>query len=297
MSTIAVGEASGHSNIGPTWDEDKPVDQGMLETSRNLQPELPPTAQNMFIGTANSSNIASSSTVSQAKAIIKPSAEDIAVSEAIDAIEDLTSDFEAITDESNTEEVPCELVPKAAKRGNSKGHKLKSGAGPSQKMERARFRLINDSPGNNNTGPFSSGDGYENGSLSSPWTDDESWGTPSFLRYDAERPPVYRSMPPHKTVRQRVASLKRKVVQSARTDLDWVKGAITSIYTKSGAEYPELKARSTEKSRVGSEDSSILSLRGGAGDIWSLDGGGNDIMGFGGGSNACVSSCTHKFRP
>lgn len=94
---------------------------------------------------------------------------------------------------------------------------------------------------------------------------------------------------------QRVASLKHKIVKIARTDMDWVKGAMASIRIKAGVEYPRLKVNSTDNLRGGLKDSSNLSLRGGGGDISSLNGGGNDIFGLDGGSGTCVSIYAHIF--
>ena len=295
MSRNGSGEASGHGNIGSKWDENKIVDRGVLGTSKS-----PPTPQNMTIDTTNPPRIAysqvrSPSIVPQAKAIITPSAEEMAVSEAIDAIEELTSDFEAVTDESNTEEIPSELTRKSTKQRKTQIPKLKSAAGPSRKREWPRTGSVNDNSDNNNPGRLPSKDAYENSPASSLWTDDESWDTPSYLRYDPERPVLYRSVPPRKTMRQRVASLKHKVVKIARTDMDWVKGAMASIRIKAGVECPRLRVNSTENLHGGSKDSSNLSLRGGAGDISSLNDGGNDLFGFGGGSETCVSVYAHIF--
>lgn len=295
MSRNGSGEASGHGNIESKWDENKIVDRGVLGTSKS-----PPTPQNMTIDTTNPPRIAypqvrSPSIVPQAKAIITPSAKEMAVSEAIDAIEELTSDFEAVTDESNTEEIPSELTPKGTKRRKTQIPKLKSAAGPSRKREWPRTGSVNDNSDNNNPGRLPSEDAYENSPASSLWTDDESWDTPSYLRYDPERPVLYRSVPPRKTMRQRVASLKHKVVKIARTDMDWVKGAMASIRIKAGVECPRLRVNSTENLHGCSKDSSNLSLRGGAGDISSLNDGGNDLFGFGGGSETCVSVYAHIF--
>ncbi|OBT69835.1 hypothetical protein VE03_00987 [Pseudogymnoascus sp. 23342-1-I1] len=286
MSTDGTGEATGHANIGSKWDENKIVGRGALEASTFV---LLPTSRNMTVDTTNSPGIVHPgvcppSTVSQSKGIIGHSVEDMAVLEAIDAIEDLTSDFEADTDESNTEEIPCELTPKGTKHRSTQNHMSKPDAGPSQNNDCTRTRSVN-----NKSSSLPSEDVCENSPESSLWADDESWDTPSFLRYDPERPVLYRAAPPRKTMRQRVTSLKHKVVNIARGDLDWVKGAVANIRSKADVEYPKLRVKSTGKLRGGSKDSSNLSLRGGAGDISSLNGGGNDIFGLGGGSDTCCS--------
>ncbi|KFY61752.1 hypothetical protein V496_04910 [Pseudogymnoascus sp. VKM F-4515 (FW-2607)] len=295
MSTNGTGEATGHTIKGSKWDEDEIVDRVVLEESKVYST----SPRNMAVDIANSSGIVypgacPSTTVPQDKDNITLSAEDMAVAEAIDAIDDLSTDFEIVTDESNTEEVPSYLTPKRTKCRNTQIPKPKSTAEPFQKMISPRTGSLNNSPDNNNPGPFPSQCAYDNSPESSMWADDESWDTPSYLRYDPERPILYPAVPPRKKMRQRVASLKHKVVKIARTDLDWVKEAMASIRIKAGEEFPRLKANSAESIRNGLKNSSGLSLRGGAGDISSLNGGGNDIFGFGVGIDSCCSQLSSR---
>lgn len=269
------------------------VNRGVLEESKVYST----SPRNMAVDIANSSGIiypvvCPSTTVPQEKDNITLSAEDRAVAEAIDAIDDLTSDFEVVTDDSNTEEVPSDLTPKRTKCRNTQMPKPKSTAEPFQTKNSPRTGSLDNSPDNNNPGPFPSQDACDNSPKSSLWADDESWDTPSYLRYDPERPILYPVVPPRKKMRQRVASLKHKVVKIARTDLDWVKGAMVTIRIKAGAEFPRLKVNSADNIPEGSKNSSGLSLRGGAGDISSLNDGGNDIFGFGVGIGSCVSIYT-----
>ncbi|KFY41669.1 hypothetical protein V494_02867 [Pseudogymnoascus sp. VKM F-4513 (FW-928)] len=291
-TTNTAREASGHVKISSKWDEITAVDR---ETSEKLRLGLLLSSKSIDINTTNSPGIVypsvcSSSAICQIKTVTTPSAEDIAVSEAIDAIEDLTSDFEAVTDESNTEEVPSELTPKVTKRKNTRVSKMKSAAEPSQKTQWPRTWSANDSLCNDNSGPKTIEDSCKNSPPSSLWTDSESWDTPSFLRYDAERPSRYRFVRPRETVRQRVTSLKHKVVEIARTDLGWVKEAMGNIRIKASPENPNHRVKSAENSRESSrDDSTNLSMRGGAGDISSLNGAGNDIFGIGGGSGNCCA--------
>jgi hypothetical protein len=290
MSSHGIGEACGHSSANSTWTENKTVDEEVLETFGELEPS------EKVIGTSKSAGIASagvssSTTVLDVKAAITPSAEDRAVSEAIEAIEDLTSDFDAATDESNTEELPNERTPKASKRRHNQIPKSKS----SQKNERPRIRPVNDSPGNKYSRPLPTDDAYEKSLTSSLWTDDESWNTPSYLRFNPERLLLFQMQPERKTMRRRFSLLKHRVANIARTDLDWVKETITSIRTKAGTEISGFKANSAENLQEGSVEISNLSLRGGAGDISSLNGGGgNDTFGFSGEGDNCVSNFTHK---
>lgn len=145
MSTNNAGEASGHSYLGSKWDENEIVDRGVLDTS--LKQEFIP----LTIDATKSSSIVYP-IAPQAKTGIAPSAEDMAVSDAIDAIDELTSDFEAVTDESNTEEIPSELTPKGTKRRKTQIPKLKSATELSRKREWPRTWSVNDNSGNNSPG-------------------------------------------------------------------------------------------------------------------------------------------------
>ncbi|KFY01829.1 hypothetical protein V490_00757 [Pseudogymnoascus sp. VKM F-3557] len=285
MSSNGSGEACGHTSANPMWTGNKTVDEEVLKTFGALEPS------GKVIGTSKSAGIAgagvsSSTTVLDVKAAITPSAEDRAVSEAIDAIENLTSDFDAATDESNTEELPNERTPKASKRRHNQIPKSKS----SQKNERPGIRSVNDSPDNKYSRPLPTDDACEKSPTSSLWTDDESWNTPSYLRFNPEALLLFQIQPERTTMRRRLSLLKHKVANIARTDLDWVKEAMTSIRTKAGAEISKFKANSAENLQECSVEISNLSLRGGAGDILSLNGGGgNNTFDFSGGGDDCCA--------
>lgn len=297
MSTNSTKKASSRSNRGPKWDDVKKCERRVPETSKNPESGSLPTPQNVTIDTTNSPGsehpgVASSAVSPQAKPIATPSAEDRAVAEAIDAIEDLTTDFDA----TSTEAGPSKRTQKATEKRNRKTPKSDTTASISQKKE-SQTRSVNDSSNNNYQGPFPTDDVYENSpasSESSLWEDDQSWNTPNFLSFDPARLLVYRMKPQRKTMHQRLSSIKQKAVEIA-TDVDWVKDAMASMRIKTGAESPRNKEKSTKNSRKNLKDTSDVSLRGGAGDIFSLNGGGNDISGFGEGSDTCVSIYAHLF--
>ncbi|OBT82571.1 hypothetical protein VE02_08434 [Pseudogymnoascus sp. 03VT05] len=293
MSTNSAKKGSGHRNRGPKWDDVKKWERGVPETSRTPESGFLPTWQNVDIDTTNSPGfehpgVASPPTVPQAKSIVPPSAEDRAVAEAIDAIEDLTTDFDATSIEAG----PSKRTPKATKQRKTQTPKLETTAGPSEKKESQTWS-VNDGPRNKYNGPFPTDDAYEKtpaSSDSSLWDDDQSWNTPNYLSFDPARLLVYRMKPQRKTMRQRFASMRQKAVEIAN-DVDWVKvkEAMGSLRIKAGPEGSRHKENNTENSGASSKETSDLSLRGGAGDISSLNGGGNDIFGFGGGSDACCA--------
>lgn len=297
MRTNSAKKGSGHSNRGPKLGDVKKSKRGVHETLETPESGSLSTSRNMAIDTANSTGflqpgVASSPILSQEESITTPSAEDLAVAEAIDAIEELTSDFDATSIEAG----PSKRTPKSTKQRKTQNPKLESTAGPSQKKE-SRTWSVNDSPNNTYNGPFPTDAAYENSPVSSDsslWEDDQSWNTPNYLSFDPARLLVFRMKPQRKTMRQRFASMKQKAVEIA-TDTDWVKGAMATMRIKAGRENSRRKEKSDETSRGGSKDTSNLSLRGGAGDISSLNGGGNDILGFGGGSDTCVSIYVHIF--
>lgn len=312
MSTNSAKKGSGHRNRGPKWDDVKKSERRVPKTSGTPESGSLPMSQNVAIDTANSpgsvqpcvaidtSNspgflqpgVASSPILPQEESIATPSAEDLAVAEAIDAIEELTSDFDATSIEAG----PSKRTPKATKQRKKQNPKLETTAGPSQKKESGTCS-VNDSPKNTYNGPFPTDAAYENNPASSDssiWEDDQSWNTPNYLSFDPTRLLVFRMKPQSKTMRQRFASMKQKAVEIA-TDTDWVKGAMASMRIKAGGENSRRKEKNDENSRTGSKDTSDLSLRGGAGDISSLNRGGSDIFGFGGGSDACVSIYAHTF--
>ncbi|OBT74256.1 hypothetical protein VF21_07402 [Pseudogymnoascus sp. 05NY08] len=293
MSTNNAKKGSGHRNRGPKWDDVKKFEQVVPKTSGTPESGSLPKWQNVALDTTNSSgfehpSVASSPTVPQAKPIAPPSAEDRAVAEAIDAIEDLTTDFDATSIEAG----PSKRTPKATKQRKTQTPKLETTAGLSEKKE-SQVWAVNDSPRNKYNGPFPTDDAYEKtpaSSDSSLWDDDQSWNTPNYLSFDPARLLVYRMKPQRKTMRQRFASMKQKAVEIAN-DVDWVKvkEAMGSLRIKAGPEGSRHKENNTENSGASSKETSDLSLRGGAGDISSLNGGGNDIFGFGGGSDACCA--------
>jgi hypothetical protein len=297
MSTNSAKKGSGHRNRGPKWDDVKKSERRVAKTSGTPESGSLPTSRNVVIDTVNSPGsvqpgVASSPILPQEESIATPSAEDLAVADAIDAIEELTSDFDATSIEAG----PSKRTPKATKQRKTQNTKSETTAGPSQKKE-SRTWSVNDSPKNTYNGPFPTDAAYENGPVSSDsslWEDDQSWNTPNYLSFDPARLLVFRMKPQHKTMRQRFASMKQKAVEIA-TDTDWVKEAMASMRIKAGGENSRRKEKNDENSRTGSKETSDLSLRGGAGDISSLNGGGSDIFGFGGGSDACVSIYAHTF--
>ncbi|ELR10382.1 hypothetical protein VC83_00470 [Pseudogymnoascus destructans] len=288
MSTNSAKKASGSGNRGPKWGDVKKWERGVSATSGMPESRSLPTSQNVAIDTTNSPGfehpgVASSCMSPQEKSIVTLSAEDRAVAEAIDAIEELTSDFDATSIEAG----PSKRTPEATIQQKTQTPKLETTAGPSRKKE-SRTWSVNDSPNNNYQGPFPTDDAYENSPASSLWDDDQSWHIPSYLRFNPARLLIYRMKPRQKTMRQRLSSMKQKAVEIA-TNVDWVKEAMASIRNKAGAESPKHKEKSAENSRACSKDISDLSLRGGAGNMSSLNGGGNDILGFGGGSDTCCA--------
>lgn len=297
MSTNSIKKASSRSNRGPKWDDVKKCERQVPETSKKPESGSLPTSQNVTIDTTNSlgsehPGVASSAVSPQAKPIVTSSAEDRAVAEAIDAIEDLTTDFDA----TSTEAGPSKRTQKATEKRNRKTLKSDTTAAISQKKV-SQTRSVNDSPNNNYQGSFPTDDAYENSpasSESSLWGDDQSWNTPNYLSFDPARLLVYRMKPQRKTMRQRLSSIKQKAVEIA-TDVDWVKDAMASMRIKTGAESPRNKEKSAKNSRKDSKDTFDVSLRGGFGDILGLNGGGNDISGFGEGSDTCVSIHVHLF--
>ncbi|OBT96984.1 hypothetical protein VE01_05554 [Pseudogymnoascus verrucosus] len=291
MSTNSIKKASSRSNRGPKWDDVKKCERLVPETSKKPESGSLPTSQNVTIDTTNSPGsehpgVASSAVSPQAKPIVTPSAEDRAVSEAIDAIEDLTTDFDA----TSTEAGPSKRTQKATEKRNRKTLKSDTTAAISQKKV-SQTRSVNDSPNNNYQGSFPTDDAYENSpasSESSLWGDDQSWNTPNYLSFDPARLLVYQMKPQRKTMRQRLSSIKQKAVEIA-TDVDWVKDAMASMRIKTGAESPRNKEKSAKNSRKDSKDTFDVILRGGFGDILGLNGGGNDISGFGEGSDTCCA--------